>query len=173
MNTKATSYTWFVTVFPDTHPWTFPEKLPKGVRFMKGQLEQCPTTRKTHYHVFIYLEKNSGYRQVQKLVFDGLPVNCQIPRVNDAAEKYVSKDNTRIAGPWALGVQPKKSKASTMFFTDKEPSKYGVVHPQVQEHLCFRYNRLPEMVDLGSDWSLVDEETTERIMEKLMAKLNI
>lgn len=171
MNTKATSYTWFVTVFPETHPWTFPEKLPKGVKYMKGQLEQCPTTKRSHYHVFLYMEKNSGYRQVQKLVFNNLPVNCQIPRVNDAADKYVSKDDTRIAGPWALGVQPKKSKASTMFFNDVEPSLHGACSSKLQKYLCYNMTRQPDMSDTGSDWSLVDEETTNKIMGKLLEQI--
>lgn len=172
MNTKSTSYTWFVTVFPETHPWTFPEKLPKGVRYMKGQLEQCPTTKRSHYHVFLYMEKNSGYRQVQKLVFNNLPVNCQIPRVNDAADKYVSKDDTRIAGPWALGVQPKKSKAATMFFNDEEPSLHGVCSSKLQKYLCYNMTRQPDMAETGSDWSLVDEETTNKIMGKLLDQID-
>jgi hypothetical protein len=172
MNTKATSYTWFVTVFPETHPWTFPEKLPKGVKYMKGQLEQCPTTKRSHYHVFLYMEKNSGYRQVQKLVFNNLPVNCQIPRVNDAADKYVSKDDTRIAGPWALGVQPKKSKASTMFFNDVEPSLHGACSSKLQKYLCYNMTRQPDMSDTGSDWSLVDEETNNKIMGKLLEQID-
>lgn len=172
MNTKKSSYTWFVTVFPDTHPWTFPEKLPKGVRYMKGQLEECPTTKRRHYHVFLYLEKCSAYRAVQKLVFDNLPVNCQIPRVNDAADKYVSKDDTRIAGPWALGVQPRKSKASTMFFNDTEPSEYGPCSPKLQKYLCYQFIRQPGMEDTGSNWSLVDEETTSKIMNKLIEQID-
>lgn len=168
MNTKTTSFTWFVTVFPDTHPWTFPEKLPKGVKYMKGQLEECPTTQRKHYHVLIYLEKNSGYRKVQNLVFNNLPVNCQIPRVNEAADKYVTKDQTRLAGPWSLGVCPKKSKNFHRFFDENTPTEHGECSVDIQKYLLSKPVRTEEFKELGSNWDLVEEEITHAIMDRLI-----
>lgn len=169
MNTKIASFKWFVTVFPDTHPWTFPEKLPNGVKYMKGQLEMCPSTERRHFHVYIYLKTKQKYTWVQKNVFDNHKVNCQVPRNDTAADRYVEKEDTRVGGPWSLGVPPDKRCNVHKFFNDGSLPTPPVSR-EVQEMLLVNdIVRSLEYRDLGSDWSIVDPEVTQRVMDKLMA----
>lgn len=166
MNTKVASRKWFVTVFPDTHPWMFPERLPDGVRYMKGQLEMCPSTDRKHFHVYVYLRDKQRYTWVQKNVFNGHKVNCQVPRNDVASDRYVEKEDTRIAGPWSVGVPPDRRCNVHKFFDDEVTTP--VSHDVQELLLTAEIIRSLEYRGLGSDWTMVDPEVTQRIMDKLM-----
>jgi len=159
---KITSFKWFVTIFPDTHPWTFPEKLPKGVKYMKGQLEECPTTSRKHYHVVMYLTTKQAFTWVQTNVFDGHKVNCQVIRNDTAADRYVEKDASRIAGPWVLGKEPDRRSNITGFLS-REPAT-PIPSEQIQKYM--QYQKTDPT--LSSDWSLVEPEVNEALMARMM-----
>lgn len=166
-NTKSVTNKWFVTVFPDTHPWTFPERLPAGVKCIKGQMERCPSTGRTHYHVYIYLGQKEGYRWIQKNIFNDQPVNCQVPKNDVAAERYSVKDSTRIAGPWQLGEIPnKKCNMRTFFPGDTQPVPSDNSQKLMNDIERWKRNYTPYQDSNG--WYLLTPEENDLIMSRLI-----
>lgn len=80
-------------------------KLTSQVKYIKWQLEKCPTTGTPHFQGVIIFKCPVRYKTVAK----HLP-RAQFEACRDlyASINYVGKDETRIDGPWELGEGPKK-----------------------------------------------------------------
>lgn len=78
--------------------------LPEQIYFTRGlaQLERAPTTGTLHVHALLYFRKaqrHTGVKEILKCP----TANCQPPIDETAAERYVSKEESRVEGPIKCG----------------------------------------------------------------------
>lgn len=91
---------WLLTI--PASDWSFPDQLPQRVVYMIGQLEQGSTTGYLHYQILVHFNravrgafiKKTFTRSTNHELCNGSLEQC---------ETYVTKDDTRVDGPWALG----------------------------------------------------------------------
>lgn len=74
-------------------------------QYIVYQRELCPCTGRLHYQFFVQFVARKRFKQVQEM-FKG----THIERVKDveACIKYVTKDETRVEGPFELGSRSKR-----------------------------------------------------------------
>lgn len=85
-----------------------PIALPEGARYLVCQVESAPTTGQLHLQGFVVFEKNHRVHAVREL-FPGAHIEIMRGKVADS-EKYCTKEETRISGPWRLGEAPKQGR---------------------------------------------------------------
>lgn len=73
-----------------------PDNFTQYVQYLVGQLEQCPTTQRTHYQGYIELKKTMRVAGLKKLLNDNT-IHIENRRgTQQQAIEYVTKTNTRI-----------------------------------------------------------------------------
>lgn len=112
---------WAFTLYPDTFGLWVPH-LPEGAAYIKGQLEECPSTKRLHWQGLIYFKE----RVRRTLLNELLPkVHVELTR-SDAIENYVEKEKTAIPGTgFELGSKPHKRNSKTDWDAVRENAKRG------------------------------------------------
>ncbi len=72
--------------------------------FVVGQLEICPDTHRHHVQGFVQLPTRLRFSQLQRLCRTG--IHLEIAKAPKQAIEYCQKLDTRVSGPWSLGVAP-------------------------------------------------------------------
>lgn len=89
MSTKALY--WILTIpYHDFVPW-----LPAGIQYIKGQLESGGESGYLHWQIFTVTNKQTRLKSIKRIF--GESVHAEATKSN-AAENYVWKEETRIAG---------------------------------------------------------------------------
>lgn len=81
---------WLGTLYD----WTVPAELPVGCIWIRGQQETCPTTGRLHHQLIAGFSKPQRLAGVKRLIAPG----HWEPSRSDAADSYVWKEDTRVAG---------------------------------------------------------------------------
>lgn len=85
----------------------FGNTLPTGVKYILYQLEQCPDTARFHYQGYMVLERSqrvNWFKDLLERLFGHR--KCHVEgaiRTHEECERYHSKVESRILGPWRLG----------------------------------------------------------------------
>lgn len=97
---------------PKARYWVFtlnnPDRdveLGAGVRYISWQLERG-TTGTFHYQGYFELHKSHSQKEAKDLLRLGKRVHIE-PSRSEAAIAYTHKEDTRVEGPWELGIRPK------------------------------------------------------------------
>lgn len=91
---------WLLTI--PAHSWAFPDELPNRCVYLIGQLEQGTTNGYLHYQILAHF--NRAVRKAHILKHFSKNTECVRPDGSlESNENYVTKDDTRVDGPWALG----------------------------------------------------------------------
>lgn len=94
---------WIITL-PEEDAYSFIPGLRSGVSWLFGQLERGETTGFLHWQFIVGLNRKGSLRTIQ-----GLYPGCHAELTrSDAAESYCGKLETRVKGPFELGVRPFK-----------------------------------------------------------------
>lgn len=127
------------------------------VKFVRGQLEECPSTKRLHAQFFINTHnptRCSKFKTHDKLV------NVSVVKVNNGSHDYCMKENTRVAGPWEYGIRPlnrnnaKDIKTLNSIMLDKERGPKWAVDNNVisiKEYEIYRRNLKLYLEDAFSD----------------------
>lgn len=105
--------------------WSWPEALPdKSIRYLKGQLEKGEKTGYEHWQLHINFYETTTGEKVSKIFgkFNIIPLkNEQIY----AHLNYVCKDDTRLLGPFEMGIIPHRGgdRRSTKFNLNRNANK--------------------------------------------------
>lgn len=90
---------WLGTCFCENHP----EELTGDLVWVKGQREVCPSTGRQHWQLIVGFAKPQRLSGVKRIV-----CSCHWePTKSEASERYVWKEETRVAGSqFELGGKP-------------------------------------------------------------------
>ncbi len=135
---------WMFTLFLDEetddedireHAPDWWHELPEGVRFIAWQLEECPETKRLHLQCYIELLRT---RPLQWLKDHISPTaHFQWRRGTQAqAIAYVSKLETRIAGPFELGTKSVGRGGRTDLIALRESVKLLMSTREINENQC-------------------------------------
>uniref|UniRef100_A0A1D8MK36 ATP-dependent helicase Rep n=1 Tax=uncultured virus TaxID=340016 RepID=A0A1D8MK36_9VIRU len=121
------------------------------------QKEQCPKTGKMHYQGYIELSKSLRYSGIKKILEDEKAHIEGRRGTREEARNYCRKNDTRIEGPWEIGVwrenaQGKRSDLDTTYelissgasaydILDKQPSTFIKYHRGITNAM-FLHNSL-------------------------------
>lgn len=103
---NMTSRSWILTHDIVAEPWTFPKTLPKGIKYMIGQLEKGEKNGRLHYQIYLQTTDSVGPVAVKKLLGTRTTHVERIKKSDAAAKNYCMKKETRQDGPWELKPQP-------------------------------------------------------------------
>lgn len=71
------------------------------------QVEQCPTTNNLHCQAYFEFDRTVRFSHIKKIIGDP-NLHCEVRRgTQEEAIKYCSKVETRVEGPWEIGVPSK------------------------------------------------------------------
>jgi hypothetical protein len=87
--------------------------LPNGCNFFAGQLERCPTTGRLHLQCVIQYTHAVTYKRVLR-DFEATGHLEQRKGTWDESIAYVTKEETRVSGPWEFGERPTPGKRSDL-----------------------------------------------------------
>lgn len=109
---------WLGTCYCDARP----AELPNDTAWIKGQQEECPTTERLHWQLFVSFIKPQRLSGVR-----GKLCGCHWePSRSEAAECYVWKEETRVEGTqFELGSRPIKRNSETDWGKILESAKGG------------------------------------------------
>lgn len=97
-------YRWSVTYFGDLSEQETVAKCMDTIgKDYIYQLERCPSTKNTHYQIFVKLKKKKRKRELCKLL-NGLSLSgadCSPAHDTAALSTYCMKTDSRVAGPWS------------------------------------------------------------------------
>lgn len=105
---RKTACLWSVVIYPHNENWKFPKRCPDGVQYMMGQLEMT-STGQLHYQLFVRTNRPAcTVTEVKKrLGVTACKIKpCFSSEFNNV--DYCSKENTRVEGPWEIGVKDKR-----------------------------------------------------------------
>lgn len=111
MTSNPTARTWLITrnisELEELDPYTYLRDLfeKTKARYVVGQLERGKNTNRDHIQAFANYE--SSVRQTWLKAYCS-KANLTIVRVNNGADTYCMKTDTRVDGPWQFGEKPKK-----------------------------------------------------------------
>lgn len=85
---------------------SFFDEIKDQVAFACWQVEACPSTGRNHIQAYVrYRGTHSGTHLANALGLNSTDVHWLIARGDDLAnQRYCSKDDSRVAGPWEIGV---------------------------------------------------------------------
>lgn len=81
------------------------------VKFAKWQLEEAPTTKTPHHQVCVIYK---DARTITAVIKEFPGAHVEIAKSEDALLRYVSKEGSRLDGPWEFGEQPAQGKRSDL-----------------------------------------------------------
>lgn len=108
---------------PDCVPHEFLEELFNNAKatYVCGQLEKGENGT-PHIQFFINFPKPTRISVLQKLVYKG---HFEKVLVNNGADDYCLKEETRVEGPWEFGKKPLKRNSKTDWDRVYEEAKFG------------------------------------------------
>lgn len=100
---------WCWTAFGENaNPkWDYWEEKPivsTGVRYAIWQLEAAPTTGRLHLQGYVELEKPQRFSWIKKWLGDKTARCAKRRGTRIQAREYCRKEDTRVEGPWEMGV---------------------------------------------------------------------
>lgn len=106
----------------------------KNVRYLSGQLEKGASGN-YHYQIFINFKSNSRLAAIQKVDkhLHGVHVH-----VNNGADDYCMKPDTRVLGPFEFGTKPVKRNSKTDWNFVFECAKKGDFD-KIDPNIMFKY----------------------------------
>jgi len=116
---------WLLTINDSDsgESWTQPTELPGGIAWLRGQKEIGSNTGRPHWQLFVSFKRAVRLAAIRKLF--GTRVHAE-PSRSEAAEAYVFKDDTAIAGTrFELGSKPFKRNDKTDWEGAKLAAKEG------------------------------------------------
>ena len=151
-NGKSTSTTraryWVATIndADDGSSWSPPQHLDiptwAGVQLVKGQKETAPSTGRAHWQLFIAFKQSVRRSAVVKL----LPRSFCEPSRSQAAESYVHKDETAIAGTrFELGTKALSRNSATDWSKIKDLAKAGQIDDVPPDVFIQHYRTLKQI----------------------------
>lgn len=81
------------------------------VKYAKWQLEEAPTTKTPHLQVCVIYKEA---RTISAVIKDFPGAHVEIAKSQDALLHYVSKEGSRLDGPWEYGEPPAQGKRSDL-----------------------------------------------------------
>lgn len=100
---------WWILTIPELQ-FVLPTELPVGIAYLKGQLELGEGGFR-HWQLFTICLRKSSLASIKRIF--GQQCHAELTR-SDAAEEYVWKEETRVAGTqFELGSRPHRRNAST------------------------------------------------------------
>jgi len=132
--TFAQARHWLLTIPIDS--WTAPSVLPRGVVWLRGQQEVGEGTGYAHWQIFASFDKKTRLAGV-KAVF-APNAHCE-PSRSEAAEAYVFKEDTAVAGTrFELGQKKLVRSSSADWQRVKDLAKSGRVD-EIEPDIFVRY----------------------------------
>ena len=124
MATQQARY-WLLTINDSDNgdSWTPPTSLPSELHWLTGQKEIGSNTNRPHWQLFASFKRAVRLAAVRKLF--GTRIHAE-PSRSTAAETYVHKDDTAIAGTrFSIGQKPFNRNSKTDWSLAKEKAKLG------------------------------------------------
>jgi len=122
------------------------------VDYVCFQLEECPTTQRLHWQMFIHCPKTIRRNALRLL----LPALGQyVPQTTDGTPlqnvTYCTKDETRVDGPWIYGELPTMGKKQTTaavvaYFAEYPNSSVEDIASEFPVFAFHNYGKIEEMV---------------------------
>ena len=93
------------TYYPSGDCWPRPRAWLKQfpARYANIQVEKCPTTDRIHYQFYLSFEIGQRTSTLCKK-YPGISLHHVIK--DNGASSYCLKEDTRLAGPWEIGIKP-------------------------------------------------------------------
>lgn len=116
---------WLLTINDSDsgESWEQPNELPTGIAWLRGQKEIGSDTNRPHWQLFVSFKRAVRLAAVRKCF--GTRVHAE-PSRSEAAETYVFKDDTAIAGTrFELGSKPFQRNSKTDWDAAKTAAKQG------------------------------------------------
>lgn len=96
---------WFITYFVDREDGWDEWLVVPDFKFAAWQLERAPTTGRLHLHGYVECQRPTRLAALKRIL-DAPSLNGQARRgTPDQAVVYVTKEETRVAGPWEHGIR--------------------------------------------------------------------
>jgi hypothetical protein len=115
---SRTARFWLGTLYD----WVVPEELPGGCTWLRGQQETCPTTGRLHHQVIAGFIQPVRRTAVIRIIGAG---HWEATK-SAAADEYVWKDATRVAGTqFELGGKPLRRNVATDWDAIRRAAKLG------------------------------------------------
>lgn len=132
MSTGPARY-WLGTCYCDGRP----AELPSDTAWIKGQQEECPTTGRLHWQLFVAFTKNQRIGGVRSKL-----CGCHWePSRSQAAELYVWKEDTRVEGTqFEIGGRPLKRNSQADWGQVLSIAKTGILD-DIPPDIYIRYYR--------------------------------
>jgi len=136
---------WLLTLHQPT--WTPPETLPHGVTWLRGQKEQGSNTGAIHWQLFTAFGRAVRLSAVKKIFGRGVHAE---PSRSEAAEEYVFKDDTAIAGTrFELGAKAMKRNSKTDWAAVKELAKNNQLD-QIEDRIYVQNYRTLKLIAMDN-----------------------
>lgn len=98
---------WIGTSYEDSMNMTHVD-----ISYARWQREKCPTTNREHFQFFVHFSRKKRLLGVRSIL--GMTVHVEPSNDPVAAIAYCCKEETRIDGPWEVGMNPHAVKESVM-----------------------------------------------------------
>lgn len=116
-------YTYWLLTIPEDD-WNVPEELPAGICYIRGQVEEGGTTRYRHWQLLVVATRGVRRNWIKER-FGGNSCHAE-PSRSDAADSYVWKEDTRVAGTqFELGTKRVRRNSPLDWDSIRESAKGG------------------------------------------------
>ena len=145
---KETRARWWLVTFnmQAEHEIPWEEMLvkaqPLGLDFMTGQMESAPTTGTRHWHLVIHTAKVQRPTALLKAFGLGTNVKVITAGTEDRVIAYVTKEDTRVCGPYVEGTRPVKRNSATDWDRVREAAVAGDFAAIPSNVLVAHYNNI-------------------------------
>lgn len=129
---------WLLTI-PE-NAYQLPTELPDNIAWLRGQLERGSTTNYTHWQIFASYKTKVRLATVKRTFGESAHAE---PTRSSAAEQYVFKEDTSVAGTrFELGAKPFQRNSRTDWALAKENAKSGKIDDVPPDVYIKYYNTL-------------------------------
>jgi len=135
---------WILTI--PASDYAFPDELPNGVAYLIGQLERGESGFE-HWQLLVHFERTVRLAQVKRIFGSTTHAEKAVAR---AAEEYVTKDDTRIDGPFCLGQPKHRRNVATYWDAIWDAAKQGDMESIPASVRVQNYNALRK---IGGDFA--------------------
>ena len=98
---------------------------PLGFDFMTGQMEAAPTTGTRHWHFVVHTREIVRRSAVIRAFGLGTNVEPITPGTEDRVITYVTKEDTRVCGPYVEGARPVRRNSATDWDRVRDAARAG------------------------------------------------
>lgn len=141
-----TSRNYCFTIYPEKEPeFKLWEKLPETAIYMVFQYEKCPKTEKIHLQGYIEFDTPHRLKRAKELIGSNTIHLEKRKGTRDQARNYCMKTDTRIAGPFELGIWSNKSQGKRNDLEEvadaiKTGADYKTIF-EINPGACIRYGK--------------------------------